>query len=155
MILSVKENIGEKDAMLLQTAVLLHDIGFTVSPTEHERSGCLIAREILPQFGYHESDVEAICAMIMATKIPQTPRSLTEKVMCDADLDYLGRKDYHNNSLLLLKELRLNKEISDLEWLQLQDSFLSKHSYFTKTSNSSRNKFKAQVLSLIKQSLKI
>jgi len=49
--------------------------------------------------------------MIMATKIPQSPKNLLEQIICDADLDYLGRERYEENSLLLLQELRLKKKL--------------------------------------------
>ena len=29
-----------------------------------------------------------------ATKIPQTPLTKLEEIICDADLDYLGREDF-------------------------------------------------------------
>ena len=148
------ENIGEKDAMLLQTAVLLHDIGFTVSPTEHERSGCLIAREILPQFGYHNSDIEAICSMIMATKIPQTPRSLPEKVMCDADLDYLGRNDFFTIGQTLFEELKsLGVIETEQQWNTMQQQFLEQHRYHTQTTIRLREVQKQKHLKFIKELL--
>ena len=93
--------------------------------------------------------------MILATKIPQTPKNLLEQIICDADLDYLGRPDYAENSQLLLQELLLTKKINKTEWLRIQDSFLTKHVYFTKTSKSKRNKLKSIVLESIKSQLKI
>jgi len=38
--------------------------------------------------------------------------------------------------------------------LKIQDQFLTKHAYFTKTSNATRNKLKAEVLEKIKSALK-
>ena len=46
-------------------------------------------------------------------------KNLLEQIICDADLDYLGREGYEENSLLLLQELRLKKEISALDWLKI------------------------------------
>ena len=46
------EKISEYDSMLLQTAVLFHDSGFTIQSKDHEELGCRIVRESLPTFGY-------------------------------------------------------------------------------------------------------
>ncbi len=88
------EGINNNDLTLLKTAVLYHDSGFTKQNVEHEAIGCEIARNTLPQFNYKQNEIESICGMIMATKIPQTPHNLLEKIICDADLDYLGRDDF-------------------------------------------------------------
>ena len=98
--------------------------------------------------------IHKITGMIMATKIPQSPKNILEQIICDADLDYLGREDYKANSTLLLEELRLKKDISEIEWLKIQDQFLTKHVYFTATANSTRNTLKAKVLANIKTQLK-
>lgn len=148
------ENISENDALLLQTAVLLHDLGFTVSASEHERQGCEIAREILPQFGYHENDIETICAMIMATKIPQTPRTLPEKVMCDADLDYLGRNDFYTIGQTLFEELKsLGVIETEQQWNSMQVHFLEQHRYHTQTTIRLREARKQKHLKFIKELL--
>ena len=49
-----------------------------------------MAKEELPKFGLSEKDIELICGMIMATKIPQNPKTKLEKIIADADLEYLG-----------------------------------------------------------------
>ena len=36
--------------------------------------------------------------LILATKVPQKPKNKLEKIICDADLDYLGREDFDNIS---------------------------------------------------------
>ncbi|MBU3661934.1 MAG: HD domain-containing protein, partial [Bacteroidetes bacterium] len=92
--LAEQEGLSEYETLLLKTAVLYHDSGFTRQSNEHEKIGCDIAKETLPNFGYSEKEIEQICGMIMATKIPQTPTNLLEQIICDADLDYLGRDDF-------------------------------------------------------------
>jgi uncharacterized protein len=79
---------------LLKTACLFHDIGFTISGQDHEERGCEIAEEVLPDLNYDSDQINRIKGMIMATKIPQTPNNKLEQIICDADLDYLGRDDF-------------------------------------------------------------
>ena len=92
--------------------------------------------------------------MILATKIPQTPKNILEQIICDADLDYLGRDDYEKNSNFLLQELKLKNDVTELEWLKIQVNFLEKHTYFTNTSISLRNKLKLETLTTIQNKFK-
>jgi hypothetical protein len=55
--------------------------------------------------------------------------------MCDADLDYLGRDDFHVIADYLRRELREHGKLnSDRLWDQIQVSFLNQHTYFTKSA---------------------
>ena len=92
------EKIDGDELILLETAALCHDIGFVRSHKEHEHLSCELAREILPEYGYSTSNIEAICTMIMATKLPQKPKNHLSEILCDADLYYLGVKRYEEYS---------------------------------------------------------
>jgi len=150
-----KEKIEKSIIKDIKLAAWLHDVGYVWEPTRHEARGVEYATAILNEMKFPKSKISSISGMIMATKIPQSPKNKNEQIICDADLDYLGREDYVDNSLLLLKEIRLSKEFSDADWNKLQYQFLSKHVYFTKTSQSTRNIFKAKVLEIIKIKLKV
>ncbi len=149
-----KEKINKEDIADLKLAAWLHDVGYIWEPARHEARGAEYATVVLNAMDFPAQKINRITGMIMATKIPQSPKNLLEQIICDADLDYLGREDYKANSTLLLEELRLKKDISEIEWLKIQDQFLTKHVYFTTTANSTRNTLKAKVLVNIKSQLK-
>ncbi|MFM1971558.1 MAG: hypothetical protein RL185_240 [Bacteroidota bacterium] len=149
-----KEKINKEDIADLKLAAWLHDVGYIWEPGRHEGRGAEYATTVLNAMDFPAKKINKITGMIMATKIPQSPKNILEQIICDADLDYLGRNDYADNSLLLLQELRLKKNISEKDWLKIQDQFLSKHAYFTKTANTTRNKSKLEVLASIKSQLK-
>ena len=149
-----KEKINKEDIADLKLAAWLHDVGYIWEPARHESRGAEYATVVLNAMDFPAQKINRITGMIMATKIPQSPKNLLEQIICDADLDYLGREDYKENSTLLLEELRLKKDISEIEWLKIQDQFLTKHVYFTTTANSTRNTLKAKVLANIKTQLK-
>jgi predicted metal-dependent HD superfamily phosphohydrolase len=113
------------------------------------------ATSILTEMKFPKSKISLIAGMILATKIPQSPKNHFEQILCDADLDYLGRDDYAINSSNLLQEIELTKKLTTKEWLQLQENFLKGHSYFTPTSIKSRNPSKQKTLKNIQQQLKI
>lgn len=146
-----QEGISGEGLALLKTAALYHDAGFTVQETEHEEAGCTIARRILPEYGYDPRQVELICDMILATRIPQQPKSELERVLCDADLDYLGRVDFWIIGNTLYNEMRHFGVLgSELEWNELQLRFLERHRYFTATNNALREPVKQDNLARIK-----
>lgn len=133
------EGITDEEMLLLKTAALFHDVGHTIEYDNHEYHGTVIAREILPKYDYSDEQIDRICEIIMATKLPPQPKNLLERIICDADLDYLGRTDFIPVSNTLYKELHEQNKIGSLnEWNKLQVKFISGHQYFTKTARSLR-----------------
>ncbi len=148
----VRSRIGHEDALLLRTGVLLHDFGFTRSFENHEKNGALLAEEMLPEFGFDETQIQAVCGLIMATKVPQDPRTDLEKIICDADLDYLGRDDYYPISNTLFKELKsLGRIQTEAEWNALQIGFLEAHSYHTPFAIENRQPEKEKRIAELKE----
>ena len=75
-------------------------------------------------------------------------------IICDADLDYLGREDFDEISNSLKNEFLTYGVIkSEMEWDRLQVSFFNSHHYFTATSVLGRCPAKMQQLELLKQKL--
>lgn len=143
--LAAQEGVDGHDLQLLLTAALFHDAGFLIQAKNHELHSCSIAQRALPSFGYGEADILRICALIMATEIPQQPTDHLEEIICDADLDYLGRDDFSARSQLLYQEMRKVGTIgSRTAYDELQRAFLENHRYFTATSNRLRNKKKEE-----------
>ncbi len=91
--------------------------------------------------------------MILATAMPQNPQSLEAQILCDADLDYLGRDDYFIIShKLRLEWIKTENYTTDLSvWYHFQSQFLSEHTYFTAAARSLRQQGKKQNLRLIEQ----
>ena len=133
------ENLPLIDMKLLLVAVIYHDAGYLNQRENHEHKSCEIVRSTLPQFDYSSEDIDTICNIIMATKLPQQPLSLSEQIICDADLDYLGRDDFFETGYLLYRELYAAGLIADTKsWNQLQINFLRQHHYFTETAKNLR-----------------
>ncbi len=133
------EGCSDEEILLLKTAALFHDLGHTVSYDDHEYQGTILAREMLPGFGYSVNQIESVCGLIMATRLPPSPSNLSEKIMCDSDLDYLGRSDFIPVSNTLFEELKARGKMNSLnDWNKIQIKFISGHQYFTKTARSLR-----------------
>jgi uncharacterized protein len=145
------EGVKGEDAMLLRTAALYHDAGFIIQNKDHEEIGCDTARKTLPDFDYTDDEIRIICGMIMATKIPQSPVNLLEEIICDADLDYLGREDFWTISNNLYKELNNFNQLNKEDWYKLQINFFEQHHYFTPSVIKLRSRKKEEHLNRVKE----
>lgn len=132
------EGVKGEDLILLKTAIVFHDSGFIKISKGHEKQSCIFAKQILPGYEYSANQINKICSMIMATQIPQSPKTHLEKIICDADLDYLGRNDYFTISELLIQEMRAAKDISLVKWRKIQINFFREHHYHTTSANKKR-----------------
>ncbi len=145
------EGVSESDMVLLKTAALFHDFGQIKGALNHEERSAKIAQRILPSYNYTKQQIATITDLIMATKLPPKPKTLLEKIMADADLDYLGRKDFIPVSDSLYRELKVQGLISDFnEWNKLQIKFLSAHQFFTNTAQKMRSVNKEKQIERIK-----
>jgi uncharacterized protein len=138
--LAARSGVTGEDLMLLRTAAWYHDIGYIEQRTDHERVGAQIAGTVLPRFGYTASQIATIQSMIMATRMPQDPRTPLECIIVDADLDSLGRKDFMRTSLNLRAELMaFGTPTTIITWYGHQLQFLRRHHYFTAAARALRD----------------
>lgn len=156
------EGVGGLDRELVTAAALFHDIGFVESYNGNEAIGARIAAETLPGFGFSSSEIERILDIILSTEMReidgifcQDPGDdLLKKIMCDADLDNLGREDFFRVSDNLREELRhQGTNFSEMEWLARQVLFVSQQNWFTATQRADREEVKARNLARLRREL--
>lgn len=146
------EGVSEEDVLLLKTAALFHDAGHTIGYDGHEEFGCDLARKYLPGYNFSEKQIDKVCELILATQIPPKPNNLLEKIMCDSDLDYLGRSDFIPVSNSLYEELSEQGKIGSInDWNKLQIKFITGHQYFTETAQNLREVNKQKQIERIKR----
>jgi uncharacterized protein len=142
------EKISDDDILLLKTACLYHDSGMLVTYRGHEEASIELCSQTLPEFGYTQDETETICRMIRTTKLPQNADEKLDKILCDADLDYLGRDDFFMIAHRLKYEwdiLGINKTTLQ-EWYKIQKEFLTAHKYFTESAIKLRQETKIENL---------
>jgi adenylate cyclase len=133
------EGCNDEEILLLKTAGLFHDAGHTIAYDNHEFYGTQLAKEMLPKYNYSPDQIERICSVIMSTKLPPRPTNLLENIICDSDLDYLGRSDFIPVSNTLYEELKAQNKMGSLnDWNKIQVKFITGHQYFTSTARSLR-----------------
>ena len=152
--LAIMEGVLDEDIFVLKSAATYHDAGFVEEYDKNEPIGARMASEILPLYGYTEDQVDLVHGLIYATIIPHDPKTHLQEIICDADLDYLGRDDFFEISDTLRRELRDHGKInSDRLWDEIQVKFLTQHKYFTKSAKKLRSGKKALHLEAIKKRL--
>ncbi|NQV02808.1 MAG: HD domain-containing protein [Bacteroidia bacterium] len=149
--LSILEGLTEEDQRLVETAALYHDSGMLTGYDNHEESSALLASKILKQLDYSADQIEMIRKLILGTRLPQMVSSIHGMILCDADLDYLGRSDYFVNSFRLKLEWQFFDIIhySLSNWFLTQEKFFQSHNYLTATAKKLRNEGKKQNLESI------
>ncbi len=124
--------LGRHEFNLLLASAWLHDIGFSETYKGHELVSCRIAEEMLKN-DVSEADLDIIKQAIKATELPQRADHIVAQALCDADLLYLGTNMFFPWSDRLREEnvSVLGKTFTDIEWIDINASFLSQHRYFT------------------------
>jgi len=155
-IIGRSENVSEEDLLLLKTAALMHDIGFIFEYNNHEDNSIAFAKEILPKYNYIGYQIQQIIELIDVTRAGKRPRNFMEKIMKDADLDYLGRADFVPVSECLYRELNIHsREMNLEEWNKMQFEFISNHTYYTNTARNLRQVNKERQLQKLKELIEL
>ena len=126
--------LNEEDYFVLMVAAWFHDTGYSSGQTEgHEDQSAQIATQFLQEHGVAELIIQRVSSCIRATRMPQSPVSQVEKILCDADLMHLATNDFKARSQLLKQEREnlLDQKIPKKEWRKSNIKFLESHKYFT------------------------
>jgi len=145
----------------LETVLLacwFHDLGLLYALENHEEKSAEEAEAFLKKNAVREGKIKAVKACILATRMPQRPAAILEKIVCDADISHLGKENYFEKNTLLRQEFELNQDRSynDMEWWLLNKNFFQEHQYFTPYArqhyNSQKDLNLMTILNLLKES---
>jgi predicted metal-dependent HD superfamily phosphohydrolase len=135
------EGLTEEEIGRITTAAYFHEIGMEGGYADHEQNAVECCWRELPAFSFSEDDIHYICRLILATQVGTEPVDVAEKVICDADLDYLGRDDYPE----IAQKLRCEWEgmgiceYSDIDWFKYQLEFMKAHHFYTDSAKGLRS----------------
>lgn len=150
------EGLSEEEILILKLAGLFHDSGHVIDYDDHEFHSTVLARKILAKYHYDDSILDDVCKLIMVTKFPPVPINVMEKVICDSDLDYLGRDDFIPVSNMLFEELRVRNKVESFNaWNARQLEFIKKHQYYTDTAQNLREVNKNKQIERIRSLLSV
>lgn len=125
--------LNEQDFFAVTVAAYFHDTGYFEDALNHEAKGAQLADEFLIAHKANDEVRQIVKDAILATKIPQSPKSQIDKIICDADLFHLGLADFRKRGKLMHKEAELihNKDISKMDWRKKDIQFMESHRYHT------------------------
>ncbi len=137
--LGEKYFLNEKDMQLLLVAAWFHDLGYVEGPEDHEERGAEKASVFLKDRGFSDEDILKVKNSIVATKMPQSPVDLLGKIICDSDLNHLGKDNYWDRCVKVRQELMMakNRIMQEDEWLDFELGFLEAHNYHTDIAQAS------------------
>ena len=148
------EGVQGESLTLLLTAAWFHDLGFIVQSANHELISVEITQKELPNYHYTPDQIKIVEGAILATIVPQNPKSKFEQLLSDADLDVLGREDFFARNIALRKELaNFGREFSDEVWLTSQINFVEGHRYFSTSARMLRDEQKKKNIDALRQAL--
>lgn len=140
--LAKDEKISRKNRFLLIIAALTHDLIVEPNGKDNEEKSAFITKYFLwgtnrTYSEYSRKDIDIILNLIEATKLPTNPKNKMEKIICDADVDNLGRKDFFERSEEVRQEIGAPK---NKKWYEGLLNFLKSQKYYTKSAQKLRNK---------------
>ena len=127
-------HLEDEDRFALMLAAWFHDTGYSGGKAlGHENVSSELVTKFLNEHKVSQQVINKVAGCISATRLPQTPHTLIEQIICDADLFHLGTSDFKGKNKLLREELNDfgSLGLSKKDWRKKNIEFLSKHTYFT------------------------
>jgi predicted metal-dependent HD superfamily phosphohydrolase len=142
--IAISENVSENERELIIAAAYFHDTGYIREYDKNEPIAARTAGRILKIIGYNPDEIEKVQKMILSTDLDREPTTLIEKILCDADLDNLGRDDFFKLDGKLREGRRIRGlDVSDdAKWYRGTLSVMKNHRYYTESQKKVREKGK-------------
>ena len=136
----IKAGIPYQDRLSLEIAALFHDIIVVPGKTDNEENSADLADSYLNRNKFHHYIPDNVRGLILATKVPTSPKSLLEKIICDSDVDNFGRDDFFEKGEKVRQEIEMTgKTFNDIDWYKTSLSLLQNHQYYTSLAREKRD----------------
>lgn len=126
--------LNPDDRTALTIAAWFHDTGFSSGDSHgHEAVSIRLATTFLQELNAEPALIQKVSSCIEATKMPQSPGSIIEQILCDADLFHVGTDEFKVKNEQLRQELIefSHEGVSKKKWRKINIAFLENHKYFT------------------------
>lgn len=148
--------LEESDTNILRLSALFHDLGYIKMYQGHEEESAKYASEYLKSKDIDNSTIRNITGSILATKIPQCPKTIIAKMLCDADLMHLTYDNYFEQiDLMRLEWSNLGiTNLNEQEFHLGSIDFFKAHKYFSEYGQDILEAKKQHTLLRIKKRIK-
>jgi predicted metal-dependent HD superfamily phosphohydrolase len=131
--IGINSGLNDDQINVVKLCAWFHDAGYANDPENHEKESARIAEKFLTSKGVDNNIIKQVNDCILTTCIPQNPKDLISKVLCDADLCHLSEENYLERIEKMRKEwINLSdKKISKPKFYKLSVKFFQTHQYHT------------------------
>jgi len=134
-LLARAESLSKEETLLAITAGLLLITGRYNNYKKWIDESAIYARNILQKYKYSDRQIEIIVNLINSLNDPFHPKTLAEKIICDACYMYIGRSDYPIRAMDHFREYNMVKETVSLDkWKKNEISFMQEYAFHTNTA---------------------
>lgn len=120
--------------MELYVAAWFHDVGYLeTTPDKHEQKSVSVMKKFAKENGLTLENISAVEQCILSTRMPRNPKTMIDKILCDADTFNLGTNDFTETNKQVFKEQlffssgKLTKTVYDAA----TKKFLEQHRFYT------------------------
>ena len=124
----------------LRIAAIFHDFGYLVQSFDNEALALPYLEDFGNRFKIDEVLLQHVGDLIMETTFPYTPLTPAGMLLCDADIEYIGRDMFFRQAGLFRRELAADNIVyTDKQWWALEMGFLQANTFFTPVCRRLRN----------------
>lgn len=140
--------LSKADMETVLLAAWLHDAGYIEQQNGYREKSIEIAAKFLLDQKCPQEKTDAVVGCIRATVPPMNPQTVTEQILCDATVAYLGKKSYFEKSeLLRIEQEKMNgKPLTEVEWLQSRIDEFTSQPFFTRYAQEEWNRRRSKNL---------
>lgn len=150
-IIGENEKLSDDDMLLVSLSAWFHDVGYVTKPDDHETESAKIAESFLSERNVEPEKIDIIKEAILATRLPQSPKSKIARILCDADMSHLAAPDYFEQAELLRVEKKwlLHTQIPKTDFHHGSVLLFSNHNYHTNYGQTVLEAGKRETLKMI------
>jgi predicted metal-dependent HD superfamily phosphohydrolase len=153
--IAIHYGIEDSEKFCLITSAWFHDTGHLFNELEeHEQTGADLMVSYLRSLFIEEDIIAKISECIMATRAPSDPKTIIEKILCDADTYHFGTKEFRISDPKVYEEMEARLHIHIENRISRSIRLLESHRYFTDYCQDLLNNGKQENLDFLKHSLK-
>ncbi len=148
------EKLSPAELETVGVAALFHDFGYLTAPLDNERFVRSHLEDFGSRYGWPAAFTGQVDALVMETAFPYHPVSHLGKILCDADLEYIGRDVFSTEAAKFRQELaEQGRQFTDQQWYALEIDFLERIHFFTAAARVSRDAGKLRNLAAMRRAL--
>lgn len=125
-------DLPRSDYSALRIASIFHDFGYLERDYDNEKLAFPYMEDFGRRFNIPQQLLILADKLIMETAFPYFPVTPAGKLLCDADIEYIGRECFLTKAELFRQELAAGGVVyTDEQWWKLEMEFLQKNHFFT------------------------